>query len=140
MLLLFYNFKKLTSLLFPFNFHLEFLFCLAFQSNPLLALIRIMQSVSVRFGMLLLKHVLKEDKNLVEPFESVDVGFLFLKVANSNQITLFIQKSKKRQLCWSENSKTLIISIDLKRITRCNLGIIRVGHFWKYYGSEASKS
>ncbi len=30
--------------------------------------------------------------------------------------------------------------IDLKRITRCNLGIVRVGHFWKCYGSEASKS
>ena len=30
--------------------------------------------------------------------------------------------------------------IDLERITRCNLGIVRVGHFWKCYGSEASKS
>ncbi len=29
--------------------------------------------------------------------------------------------------------------IDLKRITRCNLRIVRVGHFWKCYGSEASK-
>jgi hypothetical protein len=32
------------------------------------------------------------------------------------------------------------MSIDLKRITRCNLGIVRVGHFWKCYVSEASKS
>jgi hypothetical protein len=31
-------------------------------------------------------------------------------------------------------------SIDLRRITRNNLGIVRVGHFWKCYGSEASKS
>jgi hypothetical protein len=30
--------------------------------------------------------------------------------------------------------------IDLKRITRYNLGIVRVGHFWKGYGSKASKS
>jgi hypothetical protein len=30
--------------------------------------------------------------------------------------------------------------IDLKRITRYNLGIVRVGHFWKCYGSKASKS
>jgi hypothetical protein len=32
------------------------------------------------------------------------------------------------------------ISMDLKRITRYNLWIVRVGHFWKCYGSEASKS
>jgi hypothetical protein len=31
-------------------------------------------------------------------------------------------------------------TIDLKRITRSNLGIARVGHFWKCYGSEASES
>ncbi len=31
-------------------------------------------------------------------------------------------------------------SIDLKRITEYNLGIVRVGHFWKCYGSEVSKS
>ena len=30
--------------------------------------------------------------------------------------------------------------IDLKRITRYDLGIVRVVHFWKCYGSEASKS
>jgi hypothetical protein len=34
----------------------------------------------------------------------------------------------------------LIRCIDLKRITRYNLRIARVGHFWKCYGSEASKS
>ncbi len=31
-------------------------------------------------------------------------------------------------------------TIDLNRITRCNLRIVRVVHFWKCYGSEASKS
>jgi hypothetical protein len=30
--------------------------------------------------------------------------------------------------------------IGLKRITRYNLRIVRVGHFWKCYGSVASKS
>ncbi len=30
--------------------------------------------------------------------------------------------------------------IDLKRITIYNLEIVRVGHFWKCYVSEASKS
>jgi len=30
-------------------------------------------------------------------------------------------------------------TIDLKRITRHNLGIVRVGHFWKCYGSKPSK-
>ncbi len=39
-----------------------------------------------------------------------------------------------------ETAKKCVRAIDLKRITRCNLGIIRVGHFWKCYGSEASKS
>jgi hypothetical protein len=34
----------------------------------------------------------------------------------------------------------MAFGIDLKRITRYNLGIVRVGHFWKCYGSEASKS
>ncbi len=52
-----------------------------------------------------------------------------------------------RNVMFIEMSKLFIFDyflvwwhIDLKRITSCNLGIVRVGHFWKCYGSEASKS
>ncbi len=36
---------------------------------------------------------------------------------------------------WNDGS-----TIEMKGITRCNLGLVRVGNFWKCYGSKASKS
>ncbi len=68
--------------------------------------------------------------------------FLVAKQTNPNQL------NRRSMVQWYfsfwyslvEGLGPALAGIDLKRITRCNLGIVRVCHFWKCYGSEQSKS
>jgi hypothetical protein len=72
-----------------------------------------------------------------------------IKEFQKNNFSTFFEKNKNKRVCRPRifmlfstfhHFRLILKCIDLKRITRYNLGIVRVGHFWKCYGSEASKS